>query len=85
MIAGERVIHMAPPAKRVSILMQDLFGWLAATDDHPLIASSVFHYEFEFITPFRRRQQSYGPFVADSYFEPLESFVCRYSGRKSDL
>ncbi len=51
-IAGERVIHMAPSAKRVSILMQDLFGWLAATDDHPLIASSVFHYEFEFIHPF---------------------------------
>ncbi len=51
-IAEERVIHMAPPAKRVSILMQDLFGWLATTDDHPLIASSVFHYEFEFIHPF---------------------------------
>ncbi|MGR7920138.1 Fic family protein [Zobellella denitrificans] len=25
---------------------------LAATDAHPLIASSVFHYEFEFIHPF---------------------------------
>ena len=40
------------PADRVPQLMADLFGWLAATDAHPLIASSVFHYEFEFIHPF---------------------------------
>ena len=51
-MAGQQVIHMAPPADRVPQLMGDLFGWLAATDAHPLIASSVFHYEFEFIHPF---------------------------------
>jgi Fic family protein len=51
-MAGRQVIHMAPPADRVPQLMSDLFGWLAATDAHPLIASSVFHYEFEFIHPF---------------------------------
>jgi len=51
-MAGQQVIHMAPPADRVPHLMADLFGWLAATDAHPLIASSVFHYEFEFIHPF---------------------------------
>lgn len=51
-IAGQQVIHMAPPADRVPHLMSDLFGLLAATDAHPLIASSVFHYEFEFIHPF---------------------------------
>lgn len=51
-MAGQQVIHMAPPADRVPLLMADLFGWLAATDAHPLIASSVFHYEFEFIHPF---------------------------------
>ena len=44
--AGSQVIHMAPPADRVPHLMADLFGWLAATDAYPLIASSVFHYEF---------------------------------------
>jgi Fic family protein len=49
--AGQQVIHMAPPADRVPHLMTDLFGWLAATDAHPLIASSIFHYEFEFIHP----------------------------------
>ena len=51
-MAGQQVIHMAPPADRVPQLMGNLFGWLAAADVHPLIASSVFHYEFEFIHPF---------------------------------
>lgn len=51
-MAGQQVIHMAPPADRVPHLMSDLFGWLNVTDAHPLIASSVFHYEFEFIHPF---------------------------------
>ncbi|WP_064306239.1 Fic family protein, partial [Acidithiobacillus caldus] len=51
-MAGSQLIHMAPPADRVPHLMSDLFGWLAATDAHSLIASSVFHYEFEFIHPF---------------------------------
>jgi Fic family protein len=32
--------------------MGDLFSWVAASDQHPLITSSVFHYEFEFIHPF---------------------------------
>lgn len=49
---GNQVIHMAPPAQRVPLLMHDLLRWLARTDQHPLIASSVFHYEFEFIHPF---------------------------------
>ena len=52
-MGGEKdIIHMAPPAGRVLSLMNDLFSWLRRTDAHPLIASSVFHYEFEFIHPF---------------------------------
>ncbi|MBE1424874.1 Fic family protein [Desulfomicrobium macestii] len=51
-MTGQRVVHMAPPASRVPQLMGDLFQWLAATDAHPLIVGSVFHYEFEFIHPF---------------------------------
>ncbi|NOI25929.1 Fic family protein [Vibrio mediterranei] len=47
-----QVIHMAPPADRTPTLMRDLFAWLKASDDHPLIKSCVFHYEFEFIHPF---------------------------------
>lgn len=46
------VIHVAPPASRVPELMGDLLGWLKKTDEHSLISSCVFHYEFEFIHPF---------------------------------
>jgi Fic family protein len=51
-MAGKEVIHMAPPAKRVQGLMQQLLDWVGDTDSHPLLVSSVFHYEFEFIHPF---------------------------------
>ena len=46
------VEHIGPPARRVPGLMEDLLAWVGATDEHPLVASSVFHYEFEFIHPF---------------------------------
>lgn len=49
---GENLIHMAPPADRVPYLIKELFEWLNDSDDHILIKSSVFHYEFEFIHPF---------------------------------
>jgi len=49
---GRSVVHLAPPAERVPALMKDLLSWLKGSKDHPLIASSVFHYEFEFIHPF---------------------------------
>lgn len=45
-------VHMAPPADRIPMLIQDLFEWLAKSTDHLLIRSCVFHYEFEFIHPF---------------------------------
>jgi len=46
------VVHVAPPYGQVVFLMQDLFSWINRSDTHPLIKSSVFHYEFEFIHPF---------------------------------
>ena len=49
---GEKPIHIAPPADRVRDLMNGLFGWLENADDHLLVRSCVFHYEFEFIHPF---------------------------------
>ncbi len=48
----KEVIHVAPSAGRVPILMRDLFVWLNTNEHHPLVASSIFHYEFEFIHPF---------------------------------
>ena len=50
---GKEVVHLAPPASRVPLLMLDLFKWLKNSDMHPLIKSCVFHYEFEFIHPFQ--------------------------------
>lgn len=52
--SGNRCIFMAPPPDLVPELMQSLFDWLnsARNDVHPLILSSVFHYEFVFIHPF---------------------------------
>lgn len=50
--SGEEIIHYAPPAERVPQLMKDLFEWLNGTEEHPLIKSCIFHYEFEFIHPF---------------------------------
>jgi len=46
------LIHVAPQTTMVPNLMNNLFKWLNSTDEHPLIVSSVFHYEFEFIHPF---------------------------------
>lgn len=51
---GEQCIFMAPPAQYVPQLMNELFGWMreAQKKVHPLVLSSVFHYEFVFIHPF---------------------------------
>ena len=49
---GERLPHMAPPASQIPRLMDDLLTWLDRCELPPLIASCVFHYEFEFIHPF---------------------------------
>ena len=51
---GDECIFMAPPAQFVPQLMGDLFAWMKEEKNnvHPLIMSSVFHYEFVFIHPF---------------------------------
>ena len=49
---GERLIHMAPPAEFVPEHIHNLFAWYQESQLHPLVKSSVFHYEFEFIHPF---------------------------------
>ena len=47
-------IHICPPPDKVNGLMTALFDWLKENKDsiHPLILSSIFHYEFVFIHPF---------------------------------
>jgi len=46
------VTHVAPPPDQVPKLMSELFEWLKTSDEHYLIKSCIFHYEFEFIHPF---------------------------------
>ena len=51
---GEKCIFIAPPFNMVNTLMLQLFEWLENKKEkvHPLILSSIFHYEFVFIHPF---------------------------------
>ena len=51
---GEECIFMAPPARFVPHLMEELFDWMEREKEevHPFILSCVFHYEFVFIHPF---------------------------------
>ena len=51
---GDQCIFMAPPARLIPQLMNELFEWMKESQGevHPLILSSVFHYEFVFIHPF---------------------------------
>lgn len=51
-VTGDEITHMAPPAKNVSFLMNDLFNYLKESEEIELIKSCVFHYEMEFIHPF---------------------------------
>ena len=51
-MGGDGVEPIGPPARRVPLLMGSLLDWIGTTNEHPLVASSVFHYEFEFIHPF---------------------------------
>ena len=50
--SGE-VIHLAPPAQLVRGQLVQLLDWVKNSNVNMLIKSSVFHYEFEFLHPFR--------------------------------
>ena len=49
---GDVLIHAGTPAAYVPEVIADVFNWLANTDMHPLLASCLFHFEFEFVHPF---------------------------------
>lgn len=51
--SGTKIIHMAPKYTQVPQLIDNLFQFLKNEKNlHPLIKSSAFHYELEFIHPF---------------------------------
>ncbi len=51
---GKNCIFMCPPPENVDYLIKQLLKWAKENKNkiHPLILSSVFHYEFVFIHPF---------------------------------
>ncbi len=80
----EGVTHVAPPPNLVPQLMGELFEWVKTTDEHLLIVSCIFHYEFEFIHPFSdgngRVGRVWQTVILKSYkeffsFMPIESMV----------
>ena len=51
--AGDKLIHMAPPADIVPMHISNLLDWVKKSEWNMLIKSCIFHYEFEFIHPFQ--------------------------------
>ena len=50
--SGTQIIHTGANYQFVPQLVTDLFSWAKKTDIHPLIKSSIVHFEIEFIHPF---------------------------------
>jgi Fic family protein len=50
--AGKEVVHLGARPKFILNLIKDLFEWGNESHVHPLIKSSIIHFEIEFIHPF---------------------------------
>jgi Fic family protein len=49
---GTKLVHAGASYQFVPQLVSDLFTWAKKTDIHPLVKSSIVHFEIEFIHPF---------------------------------
>ncbi|MDR0970884.1 MAG: Fic family protein [Bacteroidales bacterium] len=49
---GSKLVHAGASYQFVPQLITDLFAWAKKTNIHPLIKSSIVHFEIEFIHPF---------------------------------
>ncbi|MFO7811101.1 MAG: Fic family protein [Candidatus Delongbacteria bacterium] len=83
-VKGNKVMHVAPPGDRVHYLVSDLFRYLKSDRDGVLLKSCVFHYEIEFIHPFKDGNGRMGRFwqtaiLRSKYpvfeFLPVESII----------
>ncbi len=73
-----KVIHVAPPAYMAREQITQLFNWIKNSDVQMLIRSSVFHYEFEFIHPFRDGNGRMGRFWQTALlasWKPIFKFI----------
>lgn len=93
---GDKCIFVCPPPEMVNKLMSDLFKWLNDSKDtiHPLILSSIFHYEFVFIHPFSdgngRMSRLWQNVILNKWkniFEylPIESQIHKYQQKYYDV
>ena len=84
-----KCIHMCPPPEHVNDLIKKLFKWMKGNKDniHPLILSSIFHYEFVFIHPFQdgngRMARLWQNIILSNWEEiflyiPIESEIMKY-------
>ena len=82
-------IHVCPSPEQVNELMKKLFKWMEDNNGiiHPLILSSVFHYEFVFIHPFKdgngRTARLWQNIILSNWEEifeyvPIESQIKKY-------
>ena len=82
-------IFVCPPAEQVENLMIQLFNWMKKEKEkiHPLILSSIFHYEFVFIHPFSdgngRTARLWQNVILSNWEEifeyvPIESEIMKY-------
>ena len=82
-------IHVCPPPEQIDYLIKQLFTFMKEEQKeiHPLILSSVFHYEFVFIHPFKdgngrtaRLWQNIILYNWENIFEyvPIESQIKKY-------
>lgn len=86
---GDRCIFRAPPQNMVPQLMEQLFEWMNISRNkvHPLILSSIFHYELLFIHPFSdgngRMARIWQSAILSKWKEifeyvPIESLIKKY-------
>lgn len=82
-------IFVCPPPNQVAKLMSQLFDWMKSKKEeiHPLILSSIFHYEFVFIHPFKdgngRTARLWQNVILSSWetlfeYVPIESEIKKY-------
>lgn len=84
-LAGKKVKHVAPKPGMVSELISKMLTWFSTQKElHPLISSSIIHYEIEFIHPFEDGNGRMGRFWQalilteyDQFFKyvPIENVI----------
>jgi Fic family protein len=82
--SGSEIVHLGARPEYIPNLISDLFDWGNHSDTHPLIKSSVMHFEIEFIHPFAdgngRMGRLWQTLVLSKWYEifawiPIETIV----------